>query len=283
MKKGLILEGGAMRGLFSAGIIDVLQEEGIEFDGAIGVSAGATFGCNFKSKQAGRVIRYNKRFAQNWRYASWRSFFLTGNYFGGTFAYHTLPTKLDPFDFQTFQENPMEFWIVCTDVRTGKPLYRTLHTCDYTEREYIRASASMPLVSKVVKVGNDEMLDGGISDSIPLRFFQERGYDRNLVVLTQPENYQKEINKLIPLIKLQLRSYPNFIKALKERHIMYNAQTAYVREEERKGNVFVLCPEEKLEIGHISHDSTQMEKTYEIGRATAQKNIAAIKKYFSLE
>ena len=126
MKKGLVLEGGAMRGMFTSGVTDVFMENGIVFDGAVGVSAGATFGCNIKSGQPGRAIRYNKRFAGNWRYCSMRSFFLTGDMYGADFCYNQIPNKLDVYDVESYRKNPMEFYVVCTDVETGKPYYKKI-------------------------------------------------------------------------------------------------------------------------------------------------------------
>ena len=162
MKTGLVLEGGAMRGLFSAGVTDVLMENGVVFDGVIGVSAGACFGCNVKSHQAGRVIRYNKAMAHEWRYASLRSLLTTGDYFGGEFCYHYMPRHIDIFDKQTYDNDPSEFWCVCTDVETGEAVYKRFDTVDDEMLEYIRASASMPVVSKVVESSS--------TGALPIRF-----------------------------------------------------------------------------------------------------------------
>lgn len=281
MKKGLVLEGGAMRGLFSAGVIDILMENNLLPDGVIGVSAGAAFGCNIKSKQPGRVIRYNKKLAHDWRYASFRSLLTTGDYFGGEYAYHYMPRHLDYFDVETFNNNPMEFWVVCTNVGTGKAVYKRLMEVDDNCLEYIRASASMPIAARIVTVEGKKLLDGGIADSIPLRFFQEQGYDRNLVVLTQPANYVKEPNKLMPLMRLWLRRHPRIIRALEQRHIMYNNQLEYVRQEEKKPNTLVLRPESVLTIGHLSHNPDDMQATYEHGRKVATKHLEEIKAFFS--
>lgn len=281
MKKGLVLEGGAMRGLFSAGVIDILMENNLLPDGVIGVSAGAAFGCNIKSKQPGRVIRYNKKLAHDWRYASFRSLLTTGDYFGGEYAYHYMPRHLDYFDVETFNNNPMEFWAVCTNVGTGKAVYKRLMEVDNNCLEYIRASASMPIAARIVTVEGKKLLDGGIADSIPLRFFQEQGYDRNLVVLTQPANYVKEPNKLMPLMRLWLRRHPRIIRALEQRHIMYNDQLEYVRQEEKKSNTLVLRPETALTIGHLSHNPDDMQATYEHGRKVATKHLEEIKAFFS--
>ena len=280
MKKGLVLEGGAMRGLFSAGVIDILMENNLLPDGVIGVSAGAAFGCNIKSKQPGRVIRYNKKLAHDWRYASFRSLLTTGDYFGGEYAYHYMPRHLDYFDVETFNNNPMEFWAVCTNVGTGKAVYKRLMEVDNNCLEYIRASASMPIAARIVTVEGKKLLDGGIADSIPLRFFQEQGYDRNLVVLTQPANYVKKPNKLMPLMRLWLRRHPRIIRALEQRHIMYNDQLEYVRQEEKKSNTLVLRPETALTIGHLSHNPDDMQATYEHGRKVATKHLEEIKAFF---
>ena len=281
MKTGLVLEGGAMRGLFTAGVIDVLMENNIKFNGAIGVSAGAAFGCNYKSGQIGRVIRYSKRFANNKKYASLWSLLTTGNYFGAEYAYHFIPNKLDIVDFETFRNNPMEFWAVATNVGSGKAVYRQLNTLDYEELEFVRASASMPLVSNIVKLNGQRLLDGGVADSIPLVFFQKQGYQRNVVVLTQPKGYRKQPNKLMPLMHLQLHRHPKMLKALAERHIMYNKEVDLVLQEERKGNVFVLQPQIKLTIGHTSHNPKKMQETYEHGRKVATEELEKLKQFLA--
>ena len=281
MKTGLVLEGGAMRGLFTAGIIDVLMENNIKFNGAIGVSAGAAFGCNYKSGQIRRVIRYSKRFANSWKYASVWSLLTTGDYFGAEYAYHFIPNKLDIVDFETFRNNPMEFWAVATNVGSGKAVYRQLNTLDYEELEFVRASASMPLVSNIVKLNGQRLLDGGVADSIPLAFFQKQGYQRNVVVLTQPKGYRKQPNKLMPLMHLQLHRHPKMLKALAERHIMYNKEVDLVLQEERKGNVFVLQPQIKLTIGQTSHNPKKMQETYEHGRKVATEELEKLKQFLA--
>jgi len=280
MKKGLVLEGGAMRGLFTAGIIDVMMEAGVEPDGLIGVSAGAAFGCNYKSRQPGRVIRYNTRFAKDPRYSGLRSLIKSGDYFNAEFGYHIVPKQYDIFDVETFDKNPMEFIVVCTDVLTGKAVYHKMDHVSFDELEWLRASASMPLASKVVEVGGRKLLDGGVADSIPLEYFERIGYGRNVVILTQPEGFVKEPNKLMPLMKIGLRKYPNMIKALATRHLMYNRELKYVREAEREGRCLVIRPEEKIPIGHISHDPDEMRHVYEIGRALGERNLKDIKAFY---
>lgn len=280
MKTGLVLEGGAMRGLWSAGVTDVMMEHGIRPDGLIGVSAGAAFGCNYKSWQAGRAIRYNTRFARDARYSGLRSLLTSGDYFNARFGYHVVPYEYDLFDVKTFEQNPMQFIAVCTDVETGQAVYHDISHVDYDELEWLRASASMPVASKVVEVGGRKLLDGGVSDSIPLEYFERIGYRRNVVVLTQPRGYQKAHNRLMPLMRLSLRKYPLMVKALDERHVMYNKQLAYVAQAEQEGRCLVIRPDEKIPIGHISHDPSQMRRVYELGRQVGERYIDQIKTFY---
>lgn len=281
MKKGLVLEGGAQRGLFSAGVIDVMMEHGITFDGLVGVSAGAAFGCNYKSRQPGRVIRYNKRFAKDWRFCSLKSWIKTGDLFGGEFDYHYIPDNLDIFDTGTFDANPMEYYAVCTDMETGEPVYKLLMRHGYECYEWIRASSSMPLASRIVEVGGRKLLDGGIADSIPLEFFERRGYDRNVVVLTQPLGYVKKPNRFLPLFRLQLSRYPKFIHAAAVRHEMYNSQVAFVQQREAEGKAFVIRPKAILPIKHLSHDPELMQRVYDEGRKAMEERMDELKAFLS--
>lgn len=280
MKKGLVLEGGAMRGLFTAGIIDVMMEAGVEPDGLIGVSAGAAFGCNYKSKQPGRAIRYNTRFAKDKRYSGLKSFLTTGDYFNAQFGYHIVPYQYDIFDVETFEQNPMEFIVVCTDVLTGQAVYHKMERVDFDELEWLRASASMPLASKVVEVAGRKLLDGGVADSIPLEFFESIGYDRNVVILTQPDGYTKLRTKLMPLMRIGLRHYPEMVKAMDRRYLMYNRELEFVRQAEREGRCLVIRPDGKLPIGHISHDPEEMNRVYQIGREMGLRYIDRIKAFY---
>lgn len=281
MKQGLVLEGGAMRGLFTAGIIDVMMEHDITFDALIGVSAGAAFGCNYKSKQPGRAIRYNMRYARDGRYCGIRSLLTSGDIYNAQFAYHDVPTLYDKFDDAAFEANPMEFYVVCTDVLTGKPVYHRCIKSDYNCYEWVRASASMPLVSRVIRLDGQLLLDGGVADSIPLPYFESIGYQRNVVILTQPAGYRKEHNRLMPLMRLSLHKYPQMIKALDERHLMYNQELDYVRQAEADGRCLVIRPEQALPIGHISHDAMAMKRVYDIGRSLGERRIEEIKTFLS--
>ncbi len=279
MKKGLILEGGAMRGMFTAGVMDVMMENGIEFDGAIGVSAGAAFGCNYKTKQIGRVLRYNTRFCNDKRYSGLRCFLKTGDVYSADFAYGEVPLVHDPFDFDTYMQNPMEFYVVCTDIESGEPVYHAYEGWDDHGFDWIRASASMPLVSRNVEIDGMKLLDGGISDSVPIRFFESIGYDRNIVILTQPKEYVKGKNKLMPLIKMKYRKYPEMVARMADRHNAYNRDIEYINEKELLGEVLVIRPEASLPVGRIEKDPGKLEAVYEIGRKEAEKRLSEIKDF----
>lgn len=281
MKTGLVLEGGAMRGLFTAGVTDVLMENGITFDGLIGVSAGAAFGCNYKSGQIGRALRYNTEYCNDPRYCSFRSLVKTGDLFGKDFCYHKLPEELDIFDKVSFDKNPMEFYVVCTDVMTGNPVYKRIDRVDETCYEWMCASASLPLVSRITEIDGLSLLDGGISDSVPLKYFESIGFDRNIVVLTQPLGYVKKKTSHLPLIKLIMRKYPAMINAMANRHEMYNNTTEYIAEKEKSGEIIVIRPPETLPVGRIEKDPEKLRLAYNIGRKEAEKNIEKIKEFLT--
>ena len=281
MKTGLIMEGGAMRGMFTAGVIDVLMEAGVCFDGAIGVSAGAVFGCNYKSRQIGRVIRYNKTYCQDPRYVSFRSLLRTGDIYGEEFCYHELPDRLDPFDVKTYEENSMDFYVVCTDVETGKPVYHNCLKGDAEDIQWMRASASMPALSRFVNLDGHMLSDGGTADSIPVQFFESIGYERNVVILTQPKGYVKKPNQLLPLLRILLRKNPALIQALENRHERYNETIAYIKKQELSGNLLVIRPEAALNIGAVERHPEELERVYQLGRKEGEKRLAKVEEFLA--
>lgn len=281
MKKGLVLEGGAMRGLFTAGVIDVMMEEKIEYDGIIGVSAGAAFGCNYKSGQIGRVVRYNTRFCRDKRFAGVGSLLKTGNIFNTEFAYGEVPLKYDIFDFKTYESNPMDFYVVCTDVETGEGVYHNYLGQNDHGFDWIRASASMPIVSQIVDIEGKKLLDGGIADSIPVKEFEKMGYDKNVVILTRPADYRKKKNTLMPLIRVKYRKYPKFVKAMEMRHIVYNETLDYIREQEKAGKLFVIQPKESLNISKIEKNPEKIKAVYESGRKVMELRLEELKQFLN--
>lgn len=281
MKQGLVLEGGGMRGLFTAGIMDVMMEHGVTFDGIIGVSAGATFGCNYKSHQPGRVLRYNMNFRNDPRYMGLRSLFTTGDLVGADYAYHTLPTQLDLFDFETFRNDPTEFHVVCTDVDTGETCYHRIDDMTESDLDWMRASASMPIVSRPVPLDGRRYLDGGISNSIPLEYFMQQGYERNVVILTQPKGFFKRKTKLMPLFRIFCRRLPAIVHAMSVRHLMYNRQLEFIHQQELQGNALLIYPEEELPISRTCQDPDKMQHVYDMGRRKGEEMLPQIMAFLS--
>ena len=277
---GLVMEGGAMRGLFTAGVIDVFLENDITFSAAVGVSAGAAFGCNFKRRQNGRVLRYNKRFCNDKRYCSFESLVKTGDLYGADFCYREIPEVLDPFDNDAFEQNPMAFYVVATNVYTGEPVYKRLDKVDGDCYEWMRASASMPMVSRPVKVGGYTLLDGGMSDSIPLRFIQDKGYKKNVVILTRPRGYVKKPSNRL-MLQAGLRKYPAMIDVMADRHKMYSFERAYVFASEKQGSTLVLCPDQALSVNHTEHDPEKLQEAYDEGRKVALRELDKIKEFMN--
>ena len=282
-KIGIVLEGGAMRGMFTSGVLDVFMENGITFDAAVGVSAGATFGCNFKSKQIGRAIRYNLKYAHDKRYCSFHSLLTSGDLYNADFCYNLLPNRLDPFDYETYANNPMEFYVVVTDAETGETVYKKLEDCREKDMLWMRASASMPLVSRPVEIDGGKFLDGGITDSVPLEYFESIGYTRNVVVLTQPRDFIKQPPKFLSLMKIILRKYPKIIEAVTIRHLRYNKQREFIFSREKEGKALIICPEKALGISRTEKDTNELKRVYEEGRRTAEKRLEEIKKFLAVE
>ena len=282
-KTGIVLEGGGMRGMYTAGILDVLMENHIYLDGMVGVSAGIAFGCNYKSGQIGRALRYNVRFAKDRRYSGIMSLLKTGNYYNAWFAYHLVPTHYDVFDYNAFEDSPMECYAVCFDVNTGEGVYQRLDHVNDDFFEWIRASASMPIVAQPVEVGGHLLLDGGLADNIPLKFMMDKGFGRNVVVLTREDGYRKTAEHAMWLMKPLLRKYPKVIEALMKRPALYNMQVQQVREQERKGTAFVFRPLKPLDVSRTTHDPKEMNRVYQQGREEALKRLDDLKKFLAAE
>ena len=263
MKKGLVLEGGAMRGMYTAGVLDVLLDRGVSFDGIMGVSAGALFGPNFLSKQPGRVIRYNKRFMRDKRYKGWGCLIREGNLFSAGFAYGTVPRELDVFDDETFKRSGVPFYAVVTGLESGEPEYMEIKSV-FEDMDKLRASGSMPFVSRPVEIDGKLYLDGGVSDSVPYEAMKKMGYDRLAVILTRDMDYRKKPMPALP-IKLCFRRYPRFRDRLLKRHETYNRSVDRLRELEERGEIFVIRPSVPIEIGRVESDPEKLQQVYELG------------------
>ncbi len=279
MKTGLVLEGGAMRGMYTAGVLDQFLEQGITFDYVVGVSAGALFGVNFLSNQPGRVIRYNKKYLGDKKYMGIRPLLKEGNLFSTEFCYDTVPRRLDPFDDETFQKSKVPFYAVITDVETGKPRYARIRSA-FKQMDTLRASGSMPFVSKPVTIGDRKYLDGGISDSIPYRFLEHKGCDRIVVVLTRDASYRKK--PVSSAGKTFFRYYGHRYPAIAERMLrrpeVYNRTVAEIVRREKEGSIFVIRPSEPVVIDRIEKDPEKLQTVYDLGRKDADKNSLLMKR-----
>lgn len=277
MSVGLVLEGGGLRGLYSVGVLDIFMDNDIRVDGIIGVSAGALFGVNYPSKQRGRGLRYNLKYAKDPRYMSFRSLIKTGNIVGKEFAYYEVPFKLDVFDEETFEKSGVDFYAVVTNVETGKPEYIKVDNLR-EQMEVFRATSSMPIVSKIVEVDGKKYLDGGCSDSIPVKKCIEMGYDKVVVVLTRPLDYRKK-DENGALNALWYRKYPEFVKTLNNRPKDYNNTVEEIIELEKQGKIFVIRPSMTVPIKRIEHDPVVMQRMYDLGVEDSKKQIEALKTY----
>ena len=279
MKIGLVLEGGAMRGMFTAGVLDVLLDEQIAVDGAVTVSAGALFGINYPAKQRGRVLRYNLKYLHDKRYMGWHSLFTTGNVVNKAFAFYELPFTLDPFDQATFAASQIDFWVTLTNIETGEPEYVKI-TDAFAQMEALRATSAMPMVSRVVEIEGKKYLDGGISDSIPLDKAMALGYDKIIVILTRPLDYRKKPSNNW-LFKLFYRNYPKLIERWANRYAEYNQAVEKVIEMEKAGKIFVIRPSESLDISRLEKDLTKVQAMYDLGVKDGQAALSELKNYLA--
>ena len=279
MKTGLVLEGGAMRGLYTAGILDVWIDEGVRVDALFGTSAGAIFGANLFSGQKGRGLRYNLRYMPDKRYISVRSWLTTGDMFNRDFAYYRITNELDPFDEAAFERYGGAFYVIATNVETGEA--ECLRVSNMVEQlETMRATSALPFFSRMVEVDGKRYLDGGVSDSIPVRDCLERGYDRVVVILTQPADYRKQpMNPA--LIRLRYGRHPKLRDALLRRHEAYNAQCEDVARLEAEGKVFVIRPESALGIGRMERDPARLQAVYDRGAQDGRRTLEAVRAYLA--
>lgn len=263
-KLGLVLEGGGMRGVYTAGVLDFLMEKNIYADGVIGVSAGACHACSYASKQIGRNLKVTTKYIRDKRYMSLRSLMKTGDLFGADFIYNRIPNELELYDYEAYEQQGMSVYAVCSNLETGEAEYLK---CKDMKKDvmYVRASASLPLLSRIVEVDGKKLLDGGATDSIPFLKFQEMGYDKNIVVLTRDALYRKGKNNLLPMIRKRYKQYPKFVEALEIRHIRYNESLEELAKQEKEGKILVIRPSKPIQIGRLEKDPVKLTNLYKEG------------------
>lgn len=276
-KSALILEGGGVRGIFSAGVLDSFLQNNIEFDTLVGVSAGALFGVNFVSRQHGRAVRYNKKYNKDFRYMGLYPLIKEGNIVSTEYAYCDVPRKLEPFDNEAFKNSKTDMYAVTTNVRTGEAEYIKVDDV-FEQMDILRASGSLPIVSKPVDINGEEYLDGGISDSIPFEWAIEREYERIVVVLTRDIEYRKKPSSKL-MLNMMKKKFPRIYEQMKLRHVNYNEKIEKLKELEEQGRVFVIRPIKPIEAGRLERDERKIQSSYDDGVNVANEMMAGLKKY----
>ena len=282
IKAGLVVEGGGMRGVYSSGVLDFFIEKDLFFENNYGVSAGACHLCSYLAKQYKRAFRVNVDYLNDKRYCSVHSLLKTGNLFGAEMLYDIIPNELDLFDYDTYNKNESNFYVVITDINTGKPEYVKIGDLK-KDIIYVRASSSLPLLAQNVKINDKEYLDGGISDSIPIKKSIADGNKKNVVILTRDSTYRKGKNSLMPIIKLKYKKYPNFVKSMADKYIVYNEILDFIKELEDNGDVFVIRPKKPVNIGRTEKNREKLEALYNDGYNDAKDCYEELLKYLGKE
>ena len=277
---GLILEGGGMKGIYTCGVLDFFMEKDVLFSDCYGVSAGACHMCSYLSRQKGRAYHVGIDYLECRDYCSVRSLLRTGDLFNNDFCYDLIPHYLNPYDYEGFRKYEGKAYAVATDIVTGKPEYIRLY--DMEEGiQAVRASSSLPLVSRNVTIGGRKYLDGALSDSIPIRKAQADGNRKNVVILTKAVGYRKERSSALPLIRAAYARYPKVYELMKNRHISYNETLDYLEEQEKRGKVFVIRPQKESGIGRIEKDKEKLKALYEQGYCEAQERYEEMLAYLN--
>lgn len=275
---GLVLEGGGMKGVYTAGVLDFFLDKGIEFSSVYGVSAGACHMCSYLSKQRGRALDVNIDYLDNKKYCSAYSLLTTGDLFNVNTAYHLIPEYLNPYDYATFDKYEGRAYAVVTNIATGKPEYLRIRDAK-KDIVAVRASASLPLVSRNVKIGDKVYLDGGISDAVPIRKSILDGNRKNVVILTKEEGFVRKPSKHMEILKVRYFNYPKVYELMKNRHIAYNDTMDYLEKQQENGQAFVIRPKKKSDVGRIEKDVDKLKALYEEGYRDAEANYELLLNY----
>lgn len=266
---GLVLEGGGMRGSYTAGVLDFFLDKNIKFENVYGVSAGASNACSYLSGQRGRALSIDVDYLEDKRFASVHSLVTTGDFFGVDMCYNIIPNELNLYDYEAFSNYPGNFYAVVTNCITGAAEYKLIKDMK-KDIKYVRASCSLPMMSRDVIIKGVPYLDGGIADSIPIRRARKDGNKKNVIVLTRDPDYVKKPNELLPIIRAMYRKYPELVDSMAKRHIVYNKTLRYIKKLEEAGKVVVIQPQDKVEIGRLEKNRDKLIELYEQGYADAE-------------
>lgn len=279
---GLVLEGGGMKGIYTAGVLDFFLDKEIDFSSCYGVSAGACCLCSYLSKQKKRAYRINVDYLDQKAYCSVESLLKTGDLFGVDMCYGLIPDYLDPYDYDAFSRYQGKAYAVVTNIKTGEAEYMPLKDM-HQDTIAVRASSSLPLVSRNVKIGDELYLDGGISDSIPIRRSMKDGNRKNVVILTKEEGYIRQSEKAmeLALIRARYMRYPKVYECMRERHLTYNNTLQYIEELQSQGKVFVIRPKQKSNVGRVEKDKAKLDALYEEGYRDAESCYLELLEYLS--
>ena len=277
---GLILEGGGMKGIYTAGVLDVFIEKGIDFSSCYGVSAGASVLTSYMSKQEGRSFHIFVDYLDCKDYCSVYSLLRSGDLFGASMSYDLIPNYLNPYDYQKALEYPGKCYAVATNIVTGKAHYFRINDVKKA-MEAIHASCSLPLVSKNVMIGGEPYLDGGLADSIPIRRSITDGNKKNVVIMNKERGFIRQPSENPQLIKIRYAKYPKIYECLNERAIRYNATVQFIEEEEMKGHMFVIRPAVGLNVDRIEKNPDKLHAMYEAGRSDAEANYDKMVSYLN--
>ena len=276
-KTALVLEGGAMRGMYSAAVLDVLMDEGIKVDAIYATSAGVLFGVNYISGQRGRAIRYNKRFSRDKRYMGIYSLVTSGNVINKDFAFYEVPFTLDVFDDEAYMNSDVKMVATVTNVHSGGVEYIEVKSV-LKQMEVLRAASAMPFVSQMVELDGQLYLDGGLSDSIPLKKCQADGYERIIVVETRPKGYRKSKSSSLPA-KLFYSKYPNLVETINNRYSAYNDILQEIDDLDARGEIVLVQPSKELHLGRIESDPERLQEMYDLGIGDAKALLPRIKQF----
>ncbi len=278
---GLVIEGGGTRGIYAAGVMDFFIDKDMYFTNCYGVSAGSCHCCSYLSKQKGRAKDVFVEYINDDRYASFKNLIRTGDYFGKEFSLKTIPDELLPYDYETYKNQRSNFYAVATNVETGRAEYLKLEDMR-RDIDYVWASSSLPLMSNIVEIAGKKYLDGGVADSIPVLKSIEDGNKKTILILTREKEYRKEPNKLISVIRMKYRKYPKLVKAMEERHIVYNDTLKKIDQLESQGKIFVFRPKEKVNVGRIEKDRKVLLELYQKGYDDARDGYEGLMKYLEM-
>lgn len=270
IESGLVVEGGGMRGIYTAGVLDFFMEKNIYFDDCYGVSAGACHLSSYLSKQIGRSLKVTLDYINDKRYCSINSLIKTGDMFGVEMLYNRIPNELVLYDYETFNKFKGNFYSVVTNCKTGKAEYMKIQDMK-KDIVTVRASSSLPLLSRIVEINGEEYLDGGITDSIPIKKSIEDGHHKNVVILTRDKTYRKSKASFLNIFKIKYKKYPNLVKAIEDRYKMYNNTIDFIEEKRKNGEVFVIQPKGPVNISRVEKDKTKLKDLYDEGYNDAKE------------